>query len=161
MRTSNIISTTINTAALAIIFLMTSLTLAAAEPPYDETADAKADIRAALVEAERVKVPVLVVFGANWCGDCKVLDMAFKAGMTAPLIEKNFKVVKVNVGRFDRNVDIAEGYGLPLKKGIPAVVVLSDKGSIVYSTQAGELADARSMGDKGIYDFFTKIAATR
>ena len=74
-------------------------------------------------------------------------------------IVKNFKVVKVNVGRFDHNVDIAESYGLPLKKGIPAVVVLSGKGKVVYSTRAGELADARAMGDKGIYEFFTKVAA--
>ena len=94
--------------------LVASLLLAAAglaaatPPPYDEAADAKAEIQAALVEAQKSKVPVLVVFGANWCGDCKVLDMAFKNGTSAPLINKSFKVVKVNVGRFDRNVEIAE-----------------------------------------------------
>ncbi len=145
---------------LAIVLLFTSLMAVAAPPPYDESADAKAEIQAALVEAGRAKVPVLVVFGANWCGDCKVLDLAFKEGSAAPLIAKNFKVVKVNVGRFDQNVDIAESYGLPLKKGIPAVVVLSGKNKVVYSTRAGELADARTMGDKGIYEFFTKVAAT-
>jgi hypothetical protein len=26
-------------------------------------------------------------------------------------------MVKVNVGKFDRNLDIAEAYGVPLKKG--------------------------------------------
>ena len=145
---------------LALTILFTSLMVAAAPPPYNESADAKAEIRAALVEAERSGVPVLVVFGANWCGDCKVLDIAFKEGASAPLIDKNFKVVKVNVGRFDHNVDIAETYGLPLKKGIPAVVVLSGKGKVVYSTRAGELADARAMGDKGIYEFFTKVASS-
>ena len=145
---------------LAIVLLFTSLMAEAAPPPYDESTDAKAEIQAALVEAGRAKVPVLVVFGANWCGDCKVLDLAFKEGSAAPLIAKNFKVVKVNVGRFDQNVDIAESYGLPLKKGIPAVVVLSGKNKVVYSTRAGELADARAMGDKGIYEFFTKVAAT-
>ena len=36
--------------------------------PYNESADAKADISAALAEAKAAKVPVLVVFGANWCG---------------------------------------------------------------------------------------------
>ena len=129
----------------------------ATHAPYDEAANAKAEIAAALVAAKRAKVPVLVVFGANWCGDCKVLDLAFKEGAAAPLIAKNFKVVKVNVGRMDRNVDIAESYGVPLKKGIPAVAVLSNKGKVVYSTKAGELADARKMGDTGIVDFFTNV----
>ncbi len=131
----------------------------AASLPYDEAADAKADIRASLEEASKAMVPVLVVFGANWCGDCKVLDLAFKTGASAPLIHKNFKVVKVNVGRFDRNVDIAEAYGVPLKSGIPAVAVLSAEGKVMYATRAGELADARNMGDKAIYEFFARVSA--
>lgn len=130
----------------------------AASGPYDEAADPKAEIKAALVSAAQAKVPVLVVFGANWCGDCKVLDLAFKEGTAAPLISENFRVVKVNVGKFDRNLDVAESYGVPLKTGIPAVAVLSSQGSVIYATRAGELADARSMGDKSIYEFFSRVA---
>jgi protein disulfide-isomerase len=144
--------------------LLATLALAfgalAAPGPYDEAVDAKAQIRAALVEASQSKVPLLVVFGANWCGDCKVLDLAFKEGAAAPLIARNFRVVKVDVGKFDRNVDIAESYGVPLKKGIPAVAVLSAQGQVVYTTKAGELADARKMGDKAIYEFFAKVSAS-
>jgi len=132
----------------------------AASPAYDEAADAKAQIRASLADAKRANVPVLVVFGANWCPDCRVLDMSFKDGASAPLIRQHFKVVKVDVGRFDRNVDIAQAYGVPLKQGIPAVAVLSPTGKVVYTTRSGELADARSMGDQGIHDFFTRVAAT-
>ena len=104
----------------AWLLALTSL-VGAAPGPYDEAADARADIRAAQAAAAQAKVPVLVVFGANWCGDCKVLDQAFKEGASAPLIARHFKVVKVDVGNFNRNVDIAEGYGVPLKSGIPAV----------------------------------------
>jgi thioredoxin 1 len=136
----------------------------AASPPaaragmYDEAADAKAQVQAALGEARHARLPVLVVFGANWCGDCKMLDMAMKGGASAPLIQQHFKVVKVDVGRFDRNLDLAEAYGVPLKKGIPAVAVLSPQGQVLYATRGGELADARNMGDTGIYDFFSKVA---
>jgi protein disulfide-isomerase len=152
--------TNANLRALLFAAALSFSTLAAAaSPPYDETADAKAQIQAALSEAFAAKVPVLVVFGANWCADCKVLDLAFKEGASAPLIAKNFKVVKVNVGRFNRNTDIAESYGVPLKEGIPAVAVLSPQGKVLYATKAGELADARSMGDQGIYEFFRKMAA--
>jgi protein disulfide-isomerase len=150
MRTSLLIAT----ASLAFSAI-------AATGPYDESADAPAQIEAALVEAGQAKVPVLVVFGANWCGDCKVLDLAFKEGASAPLIAEKFRVVKVNVGRFDRNVDVAERYGVPLKSGIPAVAVLSAQGQVVYATKAGELANARKMGEKSIYDFFAEVAAAR
>jgi protein disulfide-isomerase len=70
-------------------------------------------------------------------------------------------MVKVNVGKFDRNLDIAEAYGVPLKKGIPAVAILSIDGKVIYATKTGELADARNMGDTAIYDFFVKVASTK
>ena len=41
----------------------------AAEAPYDEKADAKSDIKEALTQAATTKTPIIVVFGANWCGD--------------------------------------------------------------------------------------------
>lgn len=143
---------------LALLALTFPLAVHAATGPYDEAADARSEIRAALAVAKDSKTQVLVVFGANWCGDCKALDASFKSGPTAPLIGKSFQVVKVNVGRFDRNVGIAEAYGVPLKRGIPAIAVLNPDGKVAYATRAGELADARSMGDKGIHDFFAKLA---
>jgi thioredoxin 1 len=132
--------------------------------PYDEAADAKADVKAALAAAAKDKVPVLVVFGANWCPDCKALDSALKTGATGALAAKDFKVVKIDVGRMNKNTDIAEMYGVPLKKGIPAVAVVApnegaSQSRVLYVTKAGELADARNMGDKGIYDFFKRVSA--
>ena len=144
--------------ALPALLFCTAQALAA-DAPYDEKADARADIRTALASAQQAKLPVLVVFGANWCGDCKMLDTAFKSGASAPLMAKSFRIVKVDVGRFDRNVDIATGYGVPLKSGIPAVAVLAADGRLLYATAGGELADARKMGDAGVLDFFTTVAA--
>ena len=87
--------------------------------------------------------------------------MSFKTGPSAPLIQQHFTWVKVNVGKFDRNLDIAEGYGVPLKKGIPAIAVLSPAGKVIYATKSGELADARNMGDTAIFDFLAKVASTK
>jgi protein disulfide-isomerase len=141
--------------------LAVALSVNAATAPYDESANAQAQIQASLQEAKAANKPVLVVFGANWCGDCKVLDMSFKTGASAPLIQQHFKMVKVNVGKFDRNLDIAEAYGVPLKKGIPAIAVLSPTGKVIYATQSGELADARNMGETAIFDFLARVASTK
>ena len=142
---------------LAIPVLILAMACHAADGPYNEAADARLEISQALSRATKSGVPVLVVFGANWCGDCKVLDMAMREGVSAPFVAREFKVVKVDVGRFDRNVGIAESYGVPLKEGIPAVVILSPANQVLYVTRAGELADARNMGEKGIYEFFRKV----
>ena len=137
-----------------------ALTANATDWPYNESADANADVRQALKAAQAEHKSVLLVFGANWCKDCRVLDKAMH-GSSQSLIQGKFEVVKIDVGNFDKNLDIAERYGNPIKIGIPAVVVLGADDKVIYSTKGGELADARYMGDKGIYDFLSQQVASR
>lgn len=123
---------------------------------YDEGADAHADLRQALAAAASKGRKVLVVFGANWCPDCIVLDQSMKQGSLRPLVARDFEVVKVDVGRFKKNLDLAEQYGVPLKKGIPAIAVLDAQGRVVYATRDGEIGDARQMGEDGLAKFFDR-----
>ena len=139
---------------------LAAATANAADHPYNETADAKLDIKQALTQAAAANIPVIVVLGANWCGDCRALDTAMKTGASAPLLSRDFKIVKVDVGQFNKNVDIAKSYGVPLEKGIPAVVIISTNSEVLYATKAGELADARKMGDNAIYEFFKRVTAS-
>ncbi|MFJ2987529.1 thioredoxin family protein [Collimonas sp. NPDC087041] len=139
--------------------LLFAQAVVAANLPYDEKADAKVDLQQALSQAKTSHKQVLLVFGANWCPDCRELDKALH-GSSAPLINGKFVLVKVDVGNFDKNLDVAQSYGNPIKKGIPAAVVLGADNKILYSTKAGELADARHMGENGIYDFFSKVVTT-
>jgi thioredoxin 1 len=140
---------------LFILFL--ALAATAADSPYNETADARLDIKQALTQPAAARIPVIIVFGANWCGDCKVLDSAMKSGGSASLLSHDFKIVKVNVGHFDKNLDVARAYGVPLQMGIPAVAIIATNNQVVYVTREGEIANARKMGDAGIYEFFKRV----
>jgi thioredoxin 1 len=132
-----------------------TLSVQALEWPYDEQADAQADVQQALKAAHHNHRNVLLVFGANWCGDCRALDQALH-GTSRQLIAGHFNVVKIDVGNFDKNLALAQRYGNPIEQGIPAVVVLSPADHILYSTKRGELANARRMGDQGIFDFLAQ-----
>lgn len=142
---------------LALLALIASLSVGAKEHAYDEAANAKADITQALVEAKSSHRPVLLIFGADWCEDCQALNAALKKGSNAERIAAQFKLVKINVGNFDRNLDVTGRYGDPIKNGIPAAVILSPDNQVLYATRAGELADARRMGDDGIERFFSRV----
>ena len=122
--------------------------------PYDEAANAQEQIQAALKATRVANKSTLIVFGANWCGDCKMLNIEMQHGALAKLVNDRLVVVKVDVGRFDRNKDIAERYGNVIKKGIPSVVLLRADGNVAYQTDGGELADARKMGREGVTTFF-------
>jgi len=132
---------------------------AAAPWPYDEKADAAADVQHAIAAAQTDHKRVLLVFGANWCEDCRALDKAMH-GSSQHLIDNKFDVVKIDVGNFDKNLQLAQRYGNPIAKGIPAVVVVSGTNQVIYSTKGGELANARQMSEQGIYDFLSQRVAS-
>ena len=117
-------------AATAIALAALPLAVLAAGPIYPEVSRANADIEAGLKEAKADHKRVLVDFGGNWCTDCKVLDINFKKPENEALLKDHYVLVHVNVGekRIDENLDIGERYGIPLKKGVPALVVLDGDG---------------------------------
>jgi protein disulfide-isomerase len=74
----------------------------------------------------------------------------------ASIIEKNFAVVEVDVGRYDKNLDLANQYHVPIKHGIPALAVLNPSGNLLYAMDQGQFADARHMSYESIKAFFVK-----
>ena len=139
---------------LLLVALLATSAVMARELPYNPSADAKADVRHALKEAHADHKPVLLFFGANWCPDCRALAAALKSGRNAKLIASHFNVVKIDVGNFDHNLDVVKHFGNPIAKGIPAAVIVSPGGTVLYATKAGELSNARRMSSSGIYGFF-------
>ena len=119
-------------------------------------ADAKADIKAALARAAKEKKRVLVEFGALWCYDCHVLDHAFRSEQIKPYFDPNFLVVHVDVGRYDKNMDLAKKYEVPLAKGVPALAVLASDGRLLFSQKNHEFSAARKMNELELFAFLEK-----
>ena len=149
-------------AALCILGLLPAAGIAVG-PVYPDVARARADVDAALAEAAKGKKRVLVDFGGNWCSDCKVLDINLRKAENAALLDKHYVLVHVNVGDkgIDHNFDIAERYGIPLKKGVPALAVLESDGRVVYSQKNGEFESMRKLDPKSVREFLERWRAPR
>jgi thioredoxin 1 len=146
------------TRSLAVSFVCAAVAAVAAEAMYPAVERAKADIEGALKDAAKSKKRVILDFGGNWCTDCKILDINMKKPENAALLERNFVVVHVNVGDkgISDNFDVAERFGVPLKKGVPALAVLESDGRVVYAQKNGEFESMRSMDPKSVNDFLTR-----
>ena len=140
--------------ALAVLLVFTAgLVRSAGRDIYPDPGQATVDIAAALRPAAATHRRILLEFGGNWCGDCKVLDLYMHDDKNKSLIDANFVVVHINVGRFDANLDLAEKYEIPLKRGVPALAVLSEHGKLLYSQKNGEFEDMRRMESSSVTEF--------
>lgn len=145
------------TFALAALLILSSFAVKAqTRTIYSDTADAHHDIAQALVTAQHEHKRVILDFGGNWCGDCQVLDIYFHQQPNLDLLDNNFVLVHVNIGRYDRNTDLAEKYGVPLKKGVPGLAVLDAHGKVIYSQKNGEFEAMRKMDPASVTEFLNK-----
>jgi thioredoxin 1 len=123
---------------------------------YAPGLDAHTEIKQALALASKEHKHVLVVFGANWCYDCHVLDLAFHRPDVATVLQKSYEVVHVDVGEGNKNQDLMEQYQVPMKKGIPAIAVLDSDGKLLYSQRGGEFEKARALAPEDVLAFLNK-----
>jgi len=123
---------------------------------YPADADAWREINEALKSAAKSRKRVLLVFGGNWCYDCHVLDAAFHLPEIAPTVNRNFIVVHVDIGEYNKNLDLAKKYEVPLEKGVPAAAVLDADGKLLVSQKNQEFEKARSMAPEDILAFLNR-----
>jgi thiol-disulfide isomerase/thioredoxin len=105
---------------------------------YPDGSRAASDLANALSQAGRENKRVLIDFGGNWCPDCLVLDIYMHEPSNLKVLQANFVLVYVNIGRYDQNQELAARFGIPLEKGVPALAVLSPSGDVLYSQRNGE-----------------------
>jgi len=123
---------------------------------YPDNADARAEIKEAEEKAARQHKRVLLVFGANWCYDCHVLDLAFHRPDFASVID-GYEVVHVDIGPDGKkNNDVAAEFQVPLDRGVPALAVVDGDGKLLMSQKNGEFENARAMTPEALLEFLNK-----
>jgi len=127
--------------------------------PYDESANADTAVDAAFARAKRSGKRVLIDLGGNWCGDCIVLANLMQLPELKPFLAAHFEIVSVDVGRFDKNLQIPARFGITGRlEGVPAVIIADADGKFVNAGHITALADARHMTPQAIADWLAQWA---
>jgi ketosteroid isomerase-like protein len=123
---------------------------------YPADVDARKEISEALATAAKSHQRVLLIFGGNWCYDCHVLDEAFHTPEIAPTLNRNFVVAHIDIGEYNKNLDLAKKYEVPLERGVPAAAVLDSDGRLLFTQKNQEFEKAHSLGPDDILAFLNK-----
>ena len=134
------------------------IVLSGGDMPYDDTADAASLIIEAREQARADNKFLMVTFGANWCLDCRTLHYHLTTEPVASYTQDLFRFVNIDVGKLNNNRDVAEGLGVSLARGIPVAVIFDQDGSLLGTTNDGQLEPARYYTSKQILKFVRDIA---
>lgn len=132
---------------------------ASAPKPFDESADARADVDAAFAAAAADGRRVALILGGNWCHDSRALAARLAEAPLAPFMAEKYHAVFVDVGRRERNLWLPRRYGVGPLAGTPTVLVLSAEGALLNGDAVFDLTTADSLPVRTITDYFKAYAA--
>jgi thiol-disulfide isomerase/thioredoxin len=126
--------------------------------PYDEHADARAAVAKARVRAKAAHKLLLIDLGGNWCLDCRILAGTIELPEVAAFVRRHYELVTVDVGRFDRNLDVPAHYGITTRlEGVPSLLVVDPRSDrLLNAGRVSALADARSMTPQALADWLAQ-----
>ncbi len=128
---------------------------------YDPSANAAANVDAALARASAANKRVIIVMGANWCHDSTGLAEWFKTSRFAAMLTPKYEVVYVDVGEPQlgegRNLDIAKRFKAKKIKGTPNVLIISSRGKLLNKKDAGTWRNAASRSEEEIFRYFDTL----
>jgi thiol:disulfide interchange protein len=129
-----------------------------AKPVYDEAADARAQIKSALAKAKKNNRRVLVQWGGNWCPWCIKLHECFEKNAEVKKdLSYEYDVVNVDIGKFDKNMDLAKELGADFKAaGVPFLTVLDAEGKPLAQQETGPLEKGSVHDPEKVLAFLTK-----
>lgn len=161
--------------ALALLLLATPALAAAPTPklsiaslqqlpivtmrPYDEKADANAQVDRAFARAKKSGKRVLIDLGGNWCPDCIVLANFLHLPEMRRFMDAHYEVAMVDVGRFDRNLQVPARFGFKTRlKGVPTLLIATPDGKLVNRDDVFATTSASSMTPQSLADYLAKYA---
>lgn len=125
--------------------------------PYDQVIYTINDLNKFIEETINSKKQPIIIFGANWCPDCRIFSGTINIPKIKSYIDNHFEILYVDVQRYEINMSLMEEYGIPSQEGIPRVLVFNYEKELINNTTTAEWRTARDRTSQEIFDFFQKV----
>ncbi|MEO5937411.1 MAG: thioredoxin family protein [Sphingomonas sp.] len=145
--------------ALMLALAVPALIAAAPNPearPFGHPEQAQRDVAAAMARASANGHRVILVFGANWCHDSRALAGWFATPRFRGMLAGKYEVVWIDVGRKNKNLDLARRFGLDGIAATPTVLIVDAGGKPMNLADAPGWGNASTRTGDAIFDYFAK-----
>ncbi len=128
--------------------------------PYDPAQNAKAAVQETLHNIGQTGKLAIIAMGTNGCHDSRAFAAYMQSARLRPLLQAHYEVLYIDVGQKDRNLDIAQSFGLDGISGTPTVFIVNAKGQVLNLDTAPSWRNAASRSTVATYDYFAAFTQT-
>ncbi len=99
-----------------------------------------------------------MIFGANWCPDCRILAGTLELPSVNKFIQENYSIMHIDLGKYDINMSLLEVLGIPKQEGVPRVVIFDKEGNAINLDTNDRWRTARDSKQQQIFNYFQRYA---
>ena len=99
----------------------------------------------------------IVIFGANWCPDARLLEGVMRLPTVKSFLESNANVINIDVGDYEINTDLFKMFDGNIQDGIPRVFIMSKMGQNINLHVNETMRKARELSIQDIFDYFQEF----
>ena len=125
--------------------------------PYDGNEISIEEVNKFLSQSIAENKQPIIIFGANWCPDCRIFSGTIDIPKINEFIETYFNILYIDVKRYEINMNLIEYFDIPAEEGIPRVLVFDLNKNIINKSSTTEWRTARDRSSQDIFNFFQEM----
>ena len=99
----------------------------------------------------------IVIFGANWCPDARLLEGVMRLPAVKDFLERNTNILNIDVGEYEINTALFKMFDGNIQDGIPRVFIMSKMGQNINLHVNETMRKARELSIQDIFDYFQEF----
>ena len=99
----------------------------------------------------------IVIFGANWCPDARLLEGVIQMPPVKNFLEKNVNVLNIDVGNYEMNTELFSFFDKNIEEGIPRVFIMDRKGKTLNLHVNDTMRKARDLTTQDIFNYLQEF----
>ena len=99
----------------------------------------------------------IVIFGANWCPDARLLEGVIRIPVVNNFLERNTKILSIDVGKYEINTELFSFFDGNIQDGIPRVFIMDRMGQNINLHANATMRKAREFSTQDIFDYFQEF----
>ena len=125
--------------------------------PYDGNEISVEEVNKFLSQSIAENKQPIIIFGANWCPDCRIFSGTIDIPKINEFIETYFNILYIDVKRYEINMNLIEYFDIPAEEGIPRVLVFDFNKNVINKSSTTEWRTARDRSSQDIFNFFQEM----
>ena len=99
----------------------------------------------------------IVIFGANWCPDARLLEGVIQLPTVKNFLEKNASILNIDVENYEMNTALFSFFDKNIQEGIPRIFIMDRMGKTLNLHVNDTMRKARELTTQDIFNYLQEF----